>query len=46
MQLDIKRGPIAIGISMESSFIETSDGKPVSMTATKKLGATQLSAPK
>jgi hypothetical protein len=42
MQLDLKRGPIALAISMESSFIETADGKPISMTAVKKMGATPI----
>src|SRR5690348_14600963 len=37
--LTIRRGAIALDISMDSEFVETLDGKPISMTHTQKMGA-------
>lgn len=39
LKLEIKRGAVAIGIGIESSFVESEDHKPVSMSSTMKLGA-------
>lgn len=39
MLLKIKRGPVELKISMDSNFVETVDGKAVSMRTTQTLGA-------
>lgn len=38
MHMEIKRGPIAIKVLVESEFVETTDGKPVSMMSNQDLG--------
>ncbi|MFO0833374.1 MAG: transglutaminase family protein [Phycisphaerales bacterium] len=38
-KMSIKRGAIAIEIQMDSEFIETTEGKPVSASAVTKMGA-------
>lgn len=35
----LKRGPIEIGLEMRSTFVETTDGKPLSMKLFQKLGS-------
>lgn len=39
MKMSIKRGAIAIDIQMDSEFVETTDGRPVSARAVTKMGA-------
>jgi hypothetical protein len=39
MHMEIKRGPITIKVLMETEFVETTDGKPVSMSTNQTLGA-------
>ncbi len=39
MKMVIKRGPITLNITTETSFDETPDGKPLSATVTQQLGA-------
>lgn len=39
MHMEIKRGPINITVLMQTEFVETVDGKPVSMSNTQTLGA-------
>jgi len=39
MRLEIKRGSVALGIGISSEFVETTAGKPLSMSSTMKLGA-------
>jgi hypothetical protein len=39
MHLAIKRGETVIKVSMDSTFIETASGKPISMTAVESLSA-------
>ena len=39
IQFSLKRGAVSLDISMESRFVETADGKPVSMRSTQKFGA-------
>src|SRR5690349_3934741 len=36
--VQLGRGDAAVGISMEGSFVETADGKPVSMESVQRLG--------
>lgn len=38
MSFEIKRGQVAIKISMSSEFVETKDGKPVSMKSIQNMG--------
>lgn len=38
MAFSIKRGTTSMDITMETSFIETPDGKPISMKSTQRLG--------
>ncbi len=42
MTLKIKRGPINIDLVMSSEFVETADGKPLSMRSVQKMGATPI----
>ncbi len=39
MHLEIKRGAIAIKVLMQTEFVETTEGKPVSMSSSQVLGA-------
>ncbi|MDP1660748.1 MAG: transglutaminase-like domain-containing protein [Phycisphaerales bacterium] len=39
MHLEIKRGAIAIKVQMQTEFVETTGGKPVSMSSNQVLGA-------
>ncbi|MBY0308737.1 MAG: transglutaminase-like domain-containing protein [Phycisphaerales bacterium] len=38
MHMELKRGPINMTVLMQSSFVETLDGKPVSMKMVQQLG--------
>src|SRR6185369_15977627 len=40
IHVQVKRGSVAIGITIDSEFIETAAGKPVSMKSTETLGTT------
>src|SRR5436190_1277382 len=40
MHLEIKRGEAVIKVSMDSTFVETASGKPISMTSVETLSAT------
>lgn len=39
MRVEIRRGEVAIGVSIESEFVETVAGKPVSMRVTQRFGS-------
>jgi hypothetical protein len=43
LKLEIKRGPAEINISMAGSFVETIDGKPVSMSSTQTMASIPVS---
>jgi len=40
--IDMKRGVAPISVAMSSEFIETKDGKPISMKSVQKMGATAV----
>lgn len=42
MEFDLKRGQATVGMSMETEFVETADGKPVSMRSLQNFGAMGL----
>ncbi|MFT3685993.1 MAG: hypothetical protein QM783_13915 [Phycisphaerales bacterium] len=41
MHMEIKRGPLNIKVLMQSAFVETADGKPVSMSTSQALARWQ-----
>lgn len=42
MRLQVRRGPIQIGVSMDSEFVETEAGEPVSARSVRKMGASPV----
>ena len=42
VQMSLKRGEISIDITMETQFVETTDGKPISMRSNQKLGRQEV----
>src|SRR5262245_32185184 len=42
MHLEIKRGEATIRVAMESTFVETASGKPVSMSSVESLSAAPI----
>jgi transglutaminase-like putative cysteine protease len=42
MRFSLKRGQIQLDISMDSAFVETPEGKPISMESVQKFGATSV----
>lgn len=41
-QINVRRGPINLSIVMSGRFVETADGKPLSMRTVQRMGATDV----
>ena len=39
IRIELKRGEQAVGVGVEAEFVETPDGRPISMTLTQRLGS-------